>query len=429
MVKAAWAAPIAHRIMPLANARLARPRPQLRSRGFPQLATGALLALVSLIVCYGKAESDEPQSNAESVTELRRAEGIWADWRRNAKTLQLKGSQFFGDSDGQSEAFVRRDLLEFVNETVIPALDAGVRDLEDLKALTAPIFSDPGDSAARGRPVGNWRPYEFAESAGKRRTDLKLLGTISRVRKDGVEEQFDSGARQVSLFPSQTGIHMEQIPDFVFTPYGQLQKLAWSLDRRGGKCRLKASLSDVIYDEQTGFIEHCVMRARDDWYVRERFQAAPIMTSAGIPIPKFIAEATFWRGGDAATAPVHWLHMYVIDEISLNDAIDPAVFALAVPPGTNIVKFSSADNNLPVDRGGTRPAMHRVVEPIADAGKFAKSAEFDEPPRPRSGPAPDLRGSGWTWDRTATVAVGAVFLAFLLLWVRRRRSTGPAHPE
>lgn len=403
------------------------------ARGRLGLHVMPLLLAFSLLVIVTHASAEDDQTGTSAAAELRRLGGIWNHWASSVKSLKVEGYQFFGNQNMGANAFLRRDLLRLVKESVIPAIEQGARDQESLSLLTAPLFTDPSlwRADAPQPPTGAWRPYRLVESAGKRRLDLKFgRSTHSRVRKDGTEQNYQSGAKQVSLYPTHSNVLMEDIAYFAYAPGLSKRTSTWSLARSEGKGRLASERSVLEYDEPSGFLEHRVDRAGENWYFTERFQAMPLETSTGVPIAQFIADATFWQGGDPDTAPVHWLHMYVLNVIEVNRTVDPSEFALAVPEGTNIVSFDSADNNRPSE-GATRPPMRLANKPVPDAAAFF-TAGVDgqnktnaatttrEPVSPeRAGDV--ARDRPWKIGRITMIGANVIALLGLFAWAKRKR--------
>lgn len=405
---------------------------------------GITLSLVLSVVPIGLATgtAGASETDQEAAGELERIKAIWLQWRATIHTLKVEGYHFFGTCPRGSDAFLRRDFHRFVQDTMIPAVERGIPDIESLRPLTEPLFADANRAYAEGErpPTGSWRLYKLGQSGAKRRTDEQFIGTlsstISRVRKEGIEQQYSSGARQVSVYPAETNIRMGQISDFIYAVDLPAADMAWAIAARG---------SDVVaettgetnglsfeYERETGFVKHFALGA-DNLYIKERLQSLPLAMPGGVPVARFIAQANFWPGGDADAAPVHWFDMYILTTIEVNDTIDDAVFALEVPAGTNIVKFKDPNNNPPPQSDADRPPVLHLQERVADAGALAAAADFEERARVQRMPVRANMRDGRSNAGIVLIALNAVALAAILLlacWRRLRpERESSEHPE
>lgn len=323
----------------------------------------------------------------EATEEVTRLQSIWQGWSDTVHSMEAKGHTFVGKCgpDGLSRDAVERIIFD----TILPNIKPGSTSLDTLNSLTSPVFSNKREDK-QTRPFGMWRPFTLVEDSGALRVD-ELIGGYTQVtvRKDGQEQQYWEGARQVSLFTAHTGLQIESIKTFL--PDYRLPKakdkakdFQWKLTQVDGgepMRHLECMGADgqritLEYDGTTGFVQR-YSRLFKDQYFRELIRSHPIITPLGIPIPQVVINLRYSPSPKNDGMVVHQITMEVIDEVHVNRSINPGEFQISVPAGTNIVKFEGGDQYPPAP--GTvrrrRPA-ELVNHPVADARAYGERSDF-----------------------------------------------------
>ena len=329
-----------------------------------------------------------PSLAEEATEEVARLQKIWQGWSDTVHSMEVKGYKFVGECgpDGLSRDAVER----LIFETILPKIKQGNTSLDTLNSLTSSVFSNKLEER-KSHPFGMWRPFTLVEDSGALRVDELIGGyTLVTVRKDGKEQQYREGARQVSLFTAHTGLRIESIKTFL--PDYRLPKakdktkdLKWKLTQADGgdpmrhlECRHACGQGITLeYDGTTGFVQRYSRLVKDKYYVYELIQSHPIITPLGIPIPQVVIELRYSGSPKDGDTVVHQISMEVIDQVHVNRSVNPSEFRISVPAGTNIVQFEGGDQHPPAP--GTarrrRPA-ERVNHPVTDAQAYGERSDF-----------------------------------------------------
>lgn len=318
-----------------------------------------------------KGEAPDETSAANADEEVARLQRTWQGWSNTVKSMEVEGFEFlteFGET-GRSREAVR----QLIFETIFPNIEPGVTTLDELKSLTAPMFSDQ-PSSDDSRPFGAWRPFTLVEDADAVRVDEEINGLrMVTIRKDGREQQYREGAKQASLFTKHTGLRIPRIKTFLPNhTLSKANKLKWKLQSTASDETQRLELANddgrgIIfeYDDSTGFVrDHAVLLSKDTYY-RERIQSHPIATPSGVMVPQIVVDLHFSQTPDGGSV-VRWIKLHLINQLELNQPVAPERFQISVPAGTRIVRFAGGDDHVPPSQGGTRPQITKVDRPVRD---------------------------------------------------------------
>lgn len=316
-------------------------------------------------------EAPAKKSAENADEEVARLQKIWHGWSNTVKSMEVEGFEFlteFGET-GRSREAVR----QLIFETILPNIEPGVTTLDELKSVTAPMYSDQ-PSSDDSRPFGAWRPFTLVEDADAVRVDEEIDGRqMVTVRKDGREQQYTEGSKQASLFTKHTGLRIPRIKTFLPNhTLSNAKNLEWKLESTASDETQRLELVNADgrgiifeYDGPTGFVRDHAMLLSKDTYYSERIQSHPIATPSGVTVPQIVVDLHFSQTPDDGSV-VRWIELYVINQLELNQPVAPERFQISVPAGTRIVRFEGGDNHVPPSQGGSRPQITTVDRPVPD---------------------------------------------------------------
>lgn len=371
--------------------------------------------------------ADEPSASQGSL-ELARLNEIWDRWDKKATSLDLAGYEFVGVL-GKDETKVTRELVQELFRQVLPTTvggDVQAVTLESLNAATAALYPPKQAGVSTSASCGAWSEVTFVCDSNNSRLDSNITGfRRTCVRRGTKEQEYRSGANgaggQASLFTSHTGYAMPRIDAFLYTPRLPTDPRPWKLDSVDGSRRLLSIESNegkgifLEYDPDSGFVHYHGLRVSANLFLNERFQACPVMSPDGIPIPSLVADLHY-RARDIPEV----VRVFVVSRIELGKSIDPSRFEMSVPSGTTIVQFNEENSSGP-SKDQERPPVMRATADIPDVESFAGTPEFQKAtirqPVQTSSPTPVRESNRMYWILIANfVAVGVVAL---IVWRQR----------
>lgn len=318
--------------------------------------------------------AEQPQQTALAAEEVTRLHGMWSAWRERIKTYRIRGWRFLGGHRTADNAVSRDDLLSLLKSDVVPLMEATARegtplDETRLTRLMSPLFPVAPES---GR-YGVWQRFELAGTLDDRVARYSFGGDQRvLVRKDGQEQEYKSLSRQVSIRPTASPLQMEELSDFLHTP--DLPALTRVESVEGGRRVLTNRSGDeecrLEYAPASGFVFRDTRRIGPSWYAAERICELPLITAEDVPFPRVAAQVHYHRSADSPVR-VRMLLLYLVEHVTLNDAITDSEFEIAVPAGTTIVDFG---RELP-ERSAESPPRHvaeRLTKPASDALERSK---------------------------------------------------------
>lgn len=311
---------------------------------------------------------------------------IWTSWEKNISSVRVSGFEFFGVCDEATTETSRDAIQKMVETGVLPLVEKGVPTLEELKAVTQPLFVEGRDPAQSDRPRGRWRTFTLLRS-GKQAIKESDTDGVRRVvsRSPDGEQQYNQSGNIGPVFPAPTGLVVEEVRDLAFHPTGGIpyDKDGRPAQDRFGKYRvthlddarseLASSFSRTVYDRRTGFVHDYHLHIPPIQRFNQRLQYLPVETAAGIPVPKVFVKLHFKKTTDVPP-PVSTFSVFVINEVEINPSVAASHFHVAVPEGTIVQRYESAH---PM-RDSPSPKIDVATESVSDLSAFVDRPNFGQ---------------------------------------------------
>ncbi len=355
------------------------------------------------------------------VGEVTRLGSIWDSWKTETRTLKVAGHRFTGLCTTSDTAMTRRQALALIHDQIIPLIREAAPTTLQLASLTDAEF--PHNWAiykSHGR-FGSWKDFTFVDtSAGTRVDESAADYFVTRIRKDGKEQEFASPTKQASLFPAATNMYMERISDFLNCPPIATIPGLRLVKTSNSIYRLTNDRFILDYEPATGFVKNDTRKLTAESFLFEVIQDLPQRVSNRVRIPKFAARITYHMSMDVGEPRVRSLQLHVNNSMIVNEQAPPDVLALKVPAGATIVDFGK---QRPSKNPGesAKPLAQKVTVPVDDAVVYSKSQRFTEPlVERRAAFSHDYGHSGWR--QTMFWLNAAALVALTVWWYFRRRA-------
>ncbi|QDT98983.1 hypothetical protein [Gimesia aquarii] len=368
-----------------------------------------LLILTFVFLLNQNAEAvEQNESGNKAEAELKHLETLWKTWDSSVTSFELKGFRFVGLFEQKGTVFTHTEFEELVQNQMIPFIDKNEITLENLKSKLN-ITTPSG---------GYWRPFSIVMSADSLRIEDVIQGkTYTVVRNNGQESDYYEGQKQANVHGSYSGLisanrsnYLYQVPSSTFK--GNVDYSCPQLNF----CTMKSKTRLLKYNKETGFVYYYARRSLNGDYRSEKIQSNEIVSPKGVPVPRIIADASYFKNSPT----IKVLDLFLFSHIEINPKLSPEIFQIAVPAGVNVVKFENAESYLPLSKGGKRPPMASAQKPISDIQKFSEQPGFGKKEKPASRAQPvNLEN-----DRSSMVLIliiGNILFVFIIIGIMMYR--------
>lgn len=250
-------------------------------------------------------------------------------------------------------------------------------------------------------------PAEVSVDGMKRRGDFHYAhyGTMqpyteSEVVTGGTSLFYNSGSAQADAFGPRG--HRGSHATFQLCRWPFIRdEMAKDVTLNDGRAEFESKTDDDSYsmsvDQETGFLFHSLRERKSSASGTAEWQFAPRTFENGLVLPALRIEVNYRDG------QTYWIKVYMIDDVEFVDEFPPDAFALALPPGVNVLDW----RNVPRE-GPQRPDAGVITGPVTDMLAYLNRRE----PRHRSiepvikygAPAPELQVAHWLNAGGATTA-------------------------
>jgi hypothetical protein len=183
--------------------------------------------------------------------------------------------------------------------------------------------------------------------------------------RNGADEiQYNSFNQEASIHPGSTGIHVITVADLRYLPAvipGRGSDQFQIKGRAEGTVTVQQGGTELVADENTGFIRRAVMRNDQGRVHAEAVQVGPRTYPGEIVFPTLSIRANYDN-----TEKLVLLSVYHLLEVTLNTEIPESTFVMGVPKKTNVVDFRRDRNN---------PVTLVTTQAVSDVIAFADTAE------------------------------------------------------
>ena len=174
---------------------------------------------------------------------------------------------------------------------------------------------------------------------------------------NGTEKlEADSATKQILVSKGKTNRIDLRVSDLRFVPpIIDLAPHTFSVTKDiQGQILIKAGGSELMVDEDTGFVRHCVSRTPEGRVTTDTFQYGPVTYPGGIVFPTASVRILCTTNGE-----VSQIAIAVIEETVLNQPIKDEVFRVAATKGRVIVDATNS----------VSPSAFRLSRAVGDVAK------------------------------------------------------------
>jgi hypothetical protein len=361
-------------------------------------------------------------------SEKTRMERKWDESRKLVDTLEVSGFKFSGSFRSANFAPERDEFVDFVKHKLFPHVrnQQSRPTIEELELLTDQYFARSPRPHGYEGPSGIWRSFKFASEDQSVRSDEAFkAGDITVIRQENGELESRNGSfiNQASVRPQPSIRSMDDVEHFLFTPFSSSPvNTAWWIDRsiRDDSLLLRGEKNnesiEVRFNSSEGFLLDC-RRFVQDVIRFERLHDYPISVASGaddILFPHCIVECRYAVSRNKSSSWLKIVTVDLIDSIVVNRNLAPDRFKLAIPAGTNIVRF---DEGTGLGAGKREPPSEVASEPISDLAAFVRDPKFGQrSTTAAAAPLPEssLRSKLFVYINLIAIAILSAF------WLRQR---------